>query len=355
MNLATSSVNIRLLFISDTHLGFDLPFRPRIKRRRRGPDFFKNFQLALEAVNKEKIDAVIHGGDLLYRSKVPPRLLQMAFEPLIRVAEKGIPVYLVPGNHERSNIPYRILTTHPQVHIFNRPRTFVFEKNGQRLALAGFPYVRHNIRQNFSEILHQTEWQKAQNINSHILCFHQCVEGASLLVGPNIYTFRNKSDVIKPKDIPNKFLAVLSGHIHRFQILTRDLSGNYLPAPIFYPGSTERTSFVEKDEEKGYIILNFRFSCFPTTNSRADGSLQTWKFYPIPARSMREVQLLVSGSNSKEIKEKIKRSLGRLPKDTIVKLKVKGEISEEAKHLFSVNNLRSLIPLEMNLSVRIVK
>ena len=34
---------IRILLIVDTHPGFDLPFRPRIKRRRRGPDFFANF------------------------------------------------------------------------------------------------------------------------------------------------------------------------------------------------------------------------------------------------------------------------------------------------------------------------
>jgi len=35
---------IRILLMADTHLGFDLPFRPRIKRRRRGPDFFANFE-----------------------------------------------------------------------------------------------------------------------------------------------------------------------------------------------------------------------------------------------------------------------------------------------------------------------
>jgi DNA repair exonuclease SbcCD nuclease subunit len=38
---------IRILLIADTHLGFDLPFRPRIKRRRRGLDFFANFERAL--------------------------------------------------------------------------------------------------------------------------------------------------------------------------------------------------------------------------------------------------------------------------------------------------------------------
>jgi hypothetical protein len=38
---------IRILFLADTHLGFDLPFRPRIQRRRRGPEFFANFKRAL--------------------------------------------------------------------------------------------------------------------------------------------------------------------------------------------------------------------------------------------------------------------------------------------------------------------
>jgi hypothetical protein len=33
--------------MADTHLGFDLPFRPRIKRRRRGPDFKSQFLLSL--------------------------------------------------------------------------------------------------------------------------------------------------------------------------------------------------------------------------------------------------------------------------------------------------------------------
>ncbi len=43
---------IRILFVSDTHLGFDLPRKPRVKRRRRGPDFFENFERALEPARR---------------------------------------------------------------------------------------------------------------------------------------------------------------------------------------------------------------------------------------------------------------------------------------------------------------
>ena len=149
---------VRILFLADTHLGFDLPFRPRIRRSRRGPDFFANFNRALQLARKGAVDCVVHGGDLLYRSRVPARLVEMAFEPLIRVAEGGTPVYLVPGNHERSEIPYRLLAAHKRIHIFDKAQTYLLTTGKLRLALAGFPYVRDNIRVRFREVLKQTGW-----------------------------------------------------------------------------------------------------------------------------------------------------------------------------------------------------
>ena len=110
---------IRILLIADTHLGFDLPFRPRIRRRRRGPDFFANFERALMPALRGEVDAVVHSGDVLYRSKVPARLVEMAFEPLKQVADSGVPVYLVPGNHERSTVPHGHLAAHPYIHLFD--------------------------------------------------------------------------------------------------------------------------------------------------------------------------------------------------------------------------------------------
>ena len=106
---------IRILFLADTHLGFDYPFKPRVQRRRRGPDFFRNFDLALQRAHRGEVDLVVHGGDIFYRSKIPARLVEMAFEPLKAVADTGVPVYVVPGNHERSSIPYHILAAHPDI------------------------------------------------------------------------------------------------------------------------------------------------------------------------------------------------------------------------------------------------
>jgi DNA repair exonuclease SbcCD nuclease subunit len=56
---------IRIPFLADTHLGFDLPFRLRIQRHRRGPEFFANFERTLMPALQGRVDCVVHGGDFL--------------------------------------------------------------------------------------------------------------------------------------------------------------------------------------------------------------------------------------------------------------------------------------------------
>jgi exonuclease SbcD len=227
----------RILLIADTHLGFDLPFRPRIKRRRRGPDFFSNFELALEPALRNEVDIVVHAGDFFFRSRVPTTLVQMAMAPLVRLADEGIPVLIVPGNHERSRLPLHLWTVHPNIHIFDKPRTFQFGIGGLNAAFAGFPFAR-KVRHDFTSLVERSGYQCVE-ADVRLLCMHQTVEGAQ--VGTVDYTFRSGPDVIRGRDIPTGFAAILGGHIHRSQVLRRDLGGRELAAPVVYPGSIERT------------------------------------------------------------------------------------------------------------------
>jgi len=337
---------IRILFMADTHLGFDLPFRPRIKRRRRGPDFFANFERALLPAFNGEVDAVVHGGDVLYRSKVPPRLVEMAFEPLKRVADTGVPVYLVPGNHERSAIPHGYLAQHANIHVFDHPRTFILQTARGSVALAGFPFVRTGIRLDFLNIVEQTGWRRV-NAKSCVLCLHQSIEGAT--VGPSDYTFRYAQDVIRICDMPREFCATLAGHIHRFQILSKDLKGRTLKTPVFYPGSIERTSFAEKNETKGYLILEIE------TAETSSGKLRNWTFHELPARPMIQLELHAAGMNGPQMKSWIQSRLFEIPPDSIVKLRVHGNVSEEAMAVFSAPTLRALAPETMNISATLVE
>jgi len=126
-----------VLFVSDTHIGLDWPTRPRVVRHRRGDDFLQNFERALEPARAGEVDVVVHGGDLLFRSRVPAWVAEMALAPLKRIASFGVPVLLVPGNHERGQIPYPLLAMHDGLHVFDRPRTVMLDAGGVRVAFMG--------------------------------------------------------------------------------------------------------------------------------------------------------------------------------------------------------------------------
>jgi exonuclease SbcD len=238
---------VRLLFLADTHLGYDLPARPRAVRHRRGPEFFESFEAALAPARRGEVDAVIHGGDLLYRSRVPAWLAEAALAPLRQVAEAGVPVLLVPGNHERGAVPYPLLARHPRLHLLDRPRSVTLEAGGLRVAVAGFPHVAE-VRAGFPALLAAAR-AGAAPADLRLLLLHQCVEGATC--GPGHFTFRHGPDVIRRADLPRDAAAVLCGHVHRHQVLP----GRGGP-PVIYAGSTERTSSAEAGERKVALVLS---------------------------------------------------------------------------------------------------
>jgi len=217
-------------------------------RPRRGTDFFENFEAALAPARKGEVDAVFHGGDLLYRSRVPAWLSDAALAPLRRIADQGIPVLLLPGNHERGQLPHPLLALHHNLYVFGRPRTVLLRAGGVRVAFTGFPYASE-VRDRFPTLLAQAR-AGAAPADVQVLCLHHCVEGATC--GPGDFTFRRGPEVIPRAALPRDVAAVLCGHIHRHQVLRAD----GLP-PVIYPGSTERTSRVEAGETKGVALLWF--------------------------------------------------------------------------------------------------
>ena len=339
-----SASPLRLLFLSDTHLGFDLPQRPRVRRRRRGHDFFRNFELALAPALRGEVDLVVHGGDLLFRSKVPARLVDQALVPLKRVADAGVPVVMLPGNHERSHIPFRLLAQHRGLHVFDRPQTFHLLLGQLRVALAGFPYERGGVRDRFGALLDATGWQRGQ-ADVRLLCLHHCVEGAQ--VGPRDFTFRHAPDVIRGHDLPRGLAAVLCGHVHRHQVLTHDLRRVPLAAPVLYAGSTERTSFAERDEPKGYLRIELE------GDEASGGRLRSWRFCPLPARPMVQNDLDVEALAPGALEEAVRDAIAAAPVDAVLKLRLHGLGDEATLASLSAARLRALAPETMNVSMSV--
>jgi DNA repair exonuclease SbcCD nuclease subunit len=333
-------------------------------------DFFANYQRVLDAAAREPVDFVVHGGDFFYRSRIPASVAVPAYEPLKRIADTGIPVFLVPGNHERSRLPFPLLLEHPRIHVFHRPMTFVERCGGPRVAFTGFPYHRRHIRTRFRELLGATGWQERE-ADIRLLCVHHCFEGAT--VGPADYTFRYAEDVIRVREVPASFDAVLTGHVHRHQALTADLRGHPLPTPILYPGSIERTSFAEKDEAKGYLVVRIPWGEAPVGDTAGmdgmDGgeedwersgrrglphvagsgsSSARWEFRELPTRPMVVSDLDGAGRGPADLESMVRAAIRQVPADAVLRLRIRGRPREGAWKTLSAPNLRAVAPATMN-------
>lgn len=307
---------MRVLFVSDTHIGFDWPTRPRVERHRRGDDFLANFERALAVAERGEVDVVVHGGDLLFRSRVPAWISEAALAPLRRVASAGVPVLLVPGNHERSRISHPLLAIADDLHVFDRPRTLTLERRGVRVAFSGFPYTR-NIRQAFTAVLTQARrdcGDEPAAADVRVLCMHHCIEGATC--GPGNFVFRTGADVIRRKDLPGDVAVTLSGHIHRHQVLRADAPNGRTrgQGPVIYAGSVERTSFAEAAETKGFVTLELT----------RDG-LGAFAFHALPARPMVIVTVSRTRGETMPIEQQLAAALATTPADAVVQLRWEGD------------------------------
>jgi DNA repair protein SbcD/Mre11 len=325
---------IRVLLLADSHIGFDLPARQRSPRRARGRDFLANYAAALAPALRGEVDVVVHGGDVFDRPEVDSSVAWQALEPLVRVADRGIPVVLVPGNHERGRLPHERFAAHPRVHVLERPRTVLLPLRGRMVALSGFASER-DVRTRFASLLDATGW-RASPADHRLLCLHQCVEGAT--VGPADYTFTTASDVIRGTDLPAGFDAVVSGHIHRHQVLTHDLRGRALPSPVVYPGSIERTSVAEAGEEKGYVVLEL-------------GETLQWRFQRLHARPMIVREIIVAGRDDIALDARVRAIIEAVPLDAVLRLRIRGDVRSVNWQLLSAPRLRTLAP-RMSIDVR---
>jgi len=333
-----SQQNIRIILFSDTHLGFDYPVRPRVERRRRGQDFFDNYHRVLSYALESGADLLIHGGDLFFRSRLPKKIIDLAYGPLIEFADHDIPIFLIPGNHERSNLPTSLFLNHPYIHVFDRPITIHITVKGAEIALSGFPFERDMIRDRFQTVLEATDWRKVP-ADIKLLCMHQIVQGAQ--VGTSNYTFGRGMDVIQKSHLSDEFHAILAGHIHRSQVLRKKPGGHGTGLPIIYPGSIERTSFAEKGEKKGYFEIVF------CSSSNSDWNIEEIHFIELPTRSMEDIYI-DSNLRAGNVRSYLHSRITNFEPNAIVRLQCGPNVDEEVQKMLSASFLRDVIPETMN-------
>ncbi len=319
---------MRALLIGDTHLGFDLPARPRVDRRRRGHDFQANYERAVDAAIEAGVDLVIHAGDVFHKPRPREQLIEDALSPLTRAADAGCQVVILPGNHERAVLPERFGSVHPRIHLISEPRTLELSFGGVKVALAGFPYAR-KVRAAFRGLVRATGLRRVR-ADVKLLVVHHCVEGSAV----HKHVFRTAPDVIAARDLPFEVAAVLSGHIHRHQVLPTK-------PPVVYAGSVERTSIAEQEETKGYLELRFE-------PGPGGGRLAGYRFRPLPARPMRSGTL--HARTAAELLAQAERLIDEAPGDAVLRLRI--DAPESVLETLTAARLRAIAPYTMNVDAR---
>jgi DNA repair exonuclease SbcCD nuclease subunit len=131
-------------------------------------------------------------------------------------------------------------------------------------------------------------------------------------------------------------------------VLKHDLRGRALDVPVIYPGSIERTLFAERDEEKGYFILELE------GGTSAGGVVRRQELRRLPTRPMAVQELDANAMGREGLENAVRRTIAQLPEDAVVQLRILGSVQQDARQVLGANYLRSLAPPTMNVEARLV-
>ncbi|MCB9858267.1 MAG: metallophosphoesterase [Phycisphaerales bacterium] len=297
---------IRILHIADSHIGADLPRHRRHGRPRRGDDFVDSHRRAVLLGIELGVDLAIHAGDLFDSPRPSANAIAAAATPLREIADAGIPVIIVPGNHERAAVSEALPLDHPNIHVIASSRTIEFKVRGIRAAVSGFPCIRRGAASQFAVALSATGWNDVA-ADVRILALHQAFDSA--VCGPNGYRFRAGEDVIERAAIPCEFDYVACGHIHRYQKLR---AAARLRPHIVYAGSPDRISFAEKDEPKGAVLAEVGLSC--VAHRLIEHAVRPMSIHPLAVNELAKVRIV----------EAIEEIVCGLPADAVAQIRLTG-------------------------------
>jgi exonuclease SbcD len=266
------------LHTADIHIGMENYGRidPATGINARVMDFLRRLSDIGDYAIEQGVDIVVFAGDA-YKTRDPNPTHQREFARRVkRIADAGVPVILLVGNHDLPAVAKRATSVDifgtldvPNVYVGNREAVLqVTCRRGQPLQVATMPYPLRTLLvskeqaqgKSLAELDALLQKAMIDNITAlaaevrqqpdipAILAGHFSVHEASHGSEQNIMIGRDAA-------IPRSALAdpafryVALGHIHKHQSLNSDLQ-----PPVVYSGSFERIDFGEEREPKGFVV-----------------------------------------------------------------------------------------------------
>ena len=269
---------IKLLHTADIHIGMENYGRidPATGINARVMDFLRRLSDIGDYAIEQGVDVFVFAGDA-YKTRDPNPTHQREFARRIKkIADAGIPVILLVGNHDLPAVAKRATSIDifgtldvPNVYVGNREEVIqIVCRRGQPLQVATAPYPLRTAllgkEQQQGKSLNELDaaLQNAMIANIGALAAQagQRPDMPAILVGHfsvNEASHGSEQNIMIGRDaaIPRSILAdpafryVALGHIHKHQSLNTDLQ-----PPVLYSGSIERIDFGEEHEPKGFVV-----------------------------------------------------------------------------------------------------
>ncbi|NIW44020.1 MAG: exonuclease subunit SbcD [Gammaproteobacteria bacterium] len=267
---------VKILHFADAHINMANYGRqdPETGLPMRVMDFLESLDTIVTAAIKEKVDLVIFAGDA-YKDRNPAPTFQREWgRRIMRLANSGIPVVLLVGNHDLSPSLNRAHALEEfntleidNVIVADAPKFYGPDDLwGLPLQLICLPWVSRSgmvahldLSIGKSEEIYEQLEEKIGNVIDEwleesdpelpvVLTAHASIQGA--VYGGERTVMLGKDLVLSGSLVKDSRLDyVAMGHIHKPQ----DLNKGSHP-PVVYPGSIERVDFGEAKDEKYFVV-----------------------------------------------------------------------------------------------------
>ncbi len=331
---------VKFAHIADAHLGYEqyrLPYR--------AAEFAEAFRRAVEISVREDVDFILISGDLFHQSRPSPETLKEAIEILSIPRDRGIPVFAIEGNHDRTQrriSAYHLLEGLGLLNLVGlrdeevenehlRSRRLgnkflvrgIFEKDGGSIEIHGMRYM-------------SAAWLEKNPLDKifkpkgdAILMLHQGIkELVEDMMGILPESQRDYFE-LRLGDLPKGYLYYALGHIHKNFETTYDIG------KLVYPGSLQRWDF-------GDYEIRYRWDgrAFKARDGTRKGFyiVEDWnpRFVELNVRPFVDIRIEADEETAKRELERLGKEI---PTEAFVRLDLKWE------RPFDVSAFYSLLPV----------
>jgi len=267
---------MKIIHFADLHLGVEVYGKPdpTTGLDTRLLDFLAAFDKLVGYALCQKVDLVLFCGDA-FKSRDPSQTQQREFARRIRkLADAGIPVFLLIGNHDLPAASGRATSTEiydtlriPKVTVASQATIYMIETASGPVQIAALPWPRKSgleakgqgdglpltsdeVKAKIEAAMSAKISQMAENLDPMIpaiLAAHIWVDGAATASERKFILGSEPTVMLSNVALP-AFDYVALGHLHKRQELGST-------PPVVYSGSLERLDFGEEKDDKGFYVI----------------------------------------------------------------------------------------------------